>query len=197
MQIRTWNFLRTVTVATAIGALLAYGVSLFIPKHYVSNAVIGIDISKTENGPFSILSLSQRVLSREALTKIISNRGLFQTDRPGKPNEELVERMRNSVQLQPMRSTKGELVAFAVNYVSDSPVAAQSVNQDLVAGFIEENFRSRPGEAIRMVVIDPSSLPKTSSGHPSWIVPEGLIAGLLAGLVIGIVRLVRKPASTA
>jgi len=197
MQIRTWNFARTVAVATALGALLAYGASLLVPKHYVSQAVISIDSSGQKDIGLHMHGLSQRVLSRASLTKIIANRNLFQNERSRKPLEDVIERMRESVQVLPMQSAKGELVAFALNYSSDNPVAAQRVNSDLVAGFIDENVRSAPGEGMRMMVLDPSSLPKRPSDHTSWIVGEGLVAGLLAGLIIGIVQLLRRPAKTA
>ena len=62
------------------------------------------------------------------------------------PIEDVVEQMKNTIQIQPMASPTGgadRIPAFAVSFSYDNRLTAQRVVQDLVSRFIDENIRNR------------------------------------------------------
>jgi uncharacterized protein involved in exopolysaccharide biosynthesis len=62
------------------------------------------------------------------------------------PIEDVVEQMKNAIQIQPVGSSTGtqdRLPAFAVSFSYDNRMTAQRVVQDLVSRFIDENIRNR------------------------------------------------------
>jgi uncharacterized protein involved in exopolysaccharide biosynthesis len=62
------------------------------------------------------------------------------------PIEDVVERMKNAIQIQPVASPTGtadRIPAFAVTFSYDNRLIAQRVVQDLVSRFIDENIRNR------------------------------------------------------
>lgn len=83
-------------------------------------------------------AISQQLLSRTRLERIILDNGLYARARQAKPMEDVVERMRADIQVQ---MVKGD--AFRVSYVADVPVIAQKVTERLASLFIEESLRDR------------------------------------------------------
>jgi polysaccharide chain length determinant protein (PEP-CTERM system associated) len=83
-------------------------------------------------------AISQQLLSRTRLERIILDYGLYERARQAKPMEDVVERMRAEIQVQ---MVKGD--AFRVSYVADVPVIAQKVTERLASLFIEESLRDR------------------------------------------------------
>src|SRR3954470_2228485 len=93
-----------------------------------------------------INSMAQTILSRTVLTTIINSFGLYQRERTRMPIEDVVEQMKNAIQIQPVASQTGtadHIPAFAVSFSYDNRLIAQRVVQDLVSRFIDENIRNR------------------------------------------------------
>jgi len=131
------------------------GVYLY-PDSYVSQAVVKIVpqqvpqnmVQSAINQQMSdrINSMAQTILSRSVLTTIINSFGLYQRERSRMPIEDVVEQMKNAVQIQPVASPTGtadRIPAFAVSFSYDNRLTAQRVVQDLVSRFIDENIRNR------------------------------------------------------
>ena len=131
------------------------GVYLY-PDSYISQAVVKIVpqqvpqnmVQSAINQQMSdrINSMAQTILSRTVLTTIINSFGLYPRERSRMPIEDVVEQMKNTIQIQPMASPTGtadRIPAFAVSFSYDNRLTAQRVVQDLVSRFIDENIRNR------------------------------------------------------
>jgi polysaccharide chain length determinant protein (PEP-CTERM system associated) len=102
-----------------------------VPESYVRSTVTG----RIED---RLQSISQQILSRTRLEKIILDFDLYPKKRRRLPMEDVIEGMRTDVSV---RVVKGD--AFQVSYVGDSPHLAMRVTDRLASLFIEENLRDR------------------------------------------------------
>src|ERR1051325_2739281 len=83
-------------------------------------------------------SISEQILSRSRLQKIITDYGLYIVERANEPMEDVVERMRKTIAVE---TVKGD--AFIVSYTCADAHVAQIVTQRLASEVIEENLRDR------------------------------------------------------
>ncbi len=102
-----------------------------VPESYVRSTVT----ARIED---RLQSISQQLLSRTRLERIIRDFDLYQADRQRMAMEDVVERMRADIRVQ---MDKGD--SFRVSYIATTPVMAQKVTQQLASLFIEENLRDR------------------------------------------------------
>ena len=102
-----------------------------IPESYVKSTVT----SRIED---RLQSISQQILSRTRLEKIILEFDLYGDARKTMVMENIVEWMRKDISVE---TVKGD--AFRVTYVSGDPQAAMKVTSRLASLFIEENLRDR------------------------------------------------------
>src|SRR4051812_34451491 len=150
-----WILLPALTVASIMAV-----VSVNLPRYYKSSTVIGIDAQKvpqefvrnTINSDVvqRLQTISQEILSRTRLQKIIDQYGLYK-EKSHLTQEDVVEQMRKDIQLdvveeksdRPTRSLGG----FKITYTSTSPQMAQQVARQLGSLFIEENLKLRQAQA--------------------------------------------------
>jgi polysaccharide chain length determinant protein (PEP-CTERM system associated) len=83
-------------------------------------------------------SISQQIMSRTRLERIIQDFNLYTVERRTAIMEDVVERMRGDILVQVV---KGD--AFRVGFSSDEPRTAMRVAERLASLFIEENLRDR------------------------------------------------------
>ena len=83
-------------------------------------------------------SISQQILSRTRLERVIQDFDLYPRERALNPMEDVVEQMRRDIDVQ---IVKGD--AFQISYVSKEPRTAMRVTERLASLFIEENLRDR------------------------------------------------------
>jgi polysaccharide chain length determinant protein (PEP-CTERM system associated) len=102
-----------------------------VPESYVRSTV-------TTRVQDRLQSISQQLLSRTRLEKIILDFNLYTAERQRAAMEDVVERMRGDIQV---RMDKGD--TFRVSYIATTPAMAQRVTQQLASLFIEENLRDR------------------------------------------------------
>ena len=102
-----------------------------VPESYVKSTVT----SRIED---RLQSISQQILSRTRLEKIILEFDLYADARKTMVMENIVERMRKDISVE---TVKGD--AFRVTYISGDPQAAMKVTSRLASLFIEENLRDR------------------------------------------------------
>ena len=102
-----------------------------VPEAYVKSTVTG----RIED---RLQSISQQILSRTRLERIILDFDLYPKHRAVAPMEDVVERMRGDITVQVV---KGD--SFRVSYVGDGPRIAMRVTERLASLFIEENLRDR------------------------------------------------------
>jgi polysaccharide chain length determinant protein (PEP-CTERM system associated) len=107
-----------------------------IPDTYVKSTV-------SANVEDRLRSVSEQILSRSRLERIVQDFDLYRAQRQSGPMEDVIQRMTNDidVKLQPNETS------FRVAYVSPEPAVAQKVTERLAALFIEENLRDRENQA--------------------------------------------------
>jgi polysaccharide chain length determinant protein (PEP-CTERM system associated) len=103
-----------------------------VPESFVKSTVTGRLQDRLQ-------SISQQLLSRTRLERIIRDFNLYPAERQRAAMEDVVERMRTKDIRVGME--KGD--TFRVSYIATNPVMAQKVTQQLASLFIEENLRDR------------------------------------------------------
>ena len=126
----------------------AIGVSMRLPDLYRSETLILVVPQRVPESYVRstvtmriedrLRSLSQQILSRSRLERIIDDFQLFDKDVQKRPMEAIVEEMRQRVIVDTVRED-----AFKVSYISEVPRTAMIVTDRLAAMFIEENLRDR------------------------------------------------------
>jgi polysaccharide chain length determinant protein (PEP-CTERM system associated) len=83
-------------------------------------------------------AIQQQIMSRTRLERIILDLDLYARERETGIMEDIVENMRQSVQIQPIRGD-----AFRVAFVNEDPRLAMRVTERLTSLFIDESLRDR------------------------------------------------------
>jgi polysaccharide chain length determinant protein (PEP-CTERM system associated) len=103
-----------------------------VPESYVRSTVT----TRIED---RLQSISQQILSRTRLERIIQDFNLYTRERESGIMEDIVERMRNrDINVEVL---KGD--AFRVTYVGEDPTVVMRVTDRLASLFIEENLKDR------------------------------------------------------
>jgi polysaccharide chain length determinant protein (PEP-CTERM system associated) len=102
-----------------------------VSESYVRSSVTG----RIED---RLQSISQQILSRTRLERIIQDFNLYPQQRRTAIMEDVVDQMRGAISVQVV---KGD--AFSVGFASDDPRTAMRVTERLASLFIEENLRDR------------------------------------------------------
>jgi protein tyrosine kinase modulator len=152
---RWWILIPTVVVTMSV-----FLVSGRLPKLYKSETLILVDPQKvpteyvrpTISGDVSdrLQTISQEILSRTRLQKIIDQFGLYK-DQKNLAQEDIVEMMRKDITLDIVadpRARPGSGVGgFKISYFGSSPALAQQVTRQIASLFIEENLKVREQQA--------------------------------------------------
>ncbi len=215
MQILSGTAWLKLTAALALaGAMAAAGVSFVVPTRYESSAVLRLTRQQgAQPSPDNLPEMKEDVLSHGSLLQLIQKPSLdlYKSERQSLPLEDIVEQMRDDIQVQPLpmapgSSGSGSGSAFRVSFAYPDQVKARAVVRELVTRFAEQNVTiSRNGEAVyqafwhrppppaelgeNLEVLDPASLPKRPSSpdrlaFTAW----GLVFGLLLGLLVTLAR---------
>ena len=102
-----------------------------VPESYVKSTVT----SRIED---RLQSISQQILSRTRLERIIQDFNLYAEERQTGIMEDIVEQMRADIKVDVV---KGD--AFRVSYIGRDPRTVMKVTERLASLFIEENLRDR------------------------------------------------------
>ncbi|MCP5380898.1 MAG: lipopolysaccharide biosynthesis protein [Kordiimonadaceae bacterium] len=118
-----------------------------IPDNFVQSTV-------TSYADERIGVITQRVMIRENLLRIIDKFNLFGDDRRSVPASDLVERMRNmvsveiiSADVQGQKNNGKTAIAFKISVEHSKPNLAFSVANEFVTLFLDENVRNRISRA--------------------------------------------------
>ena len=131
----------TLTLLTVIGSQLlpnryrSETLIMVVPQRVPESYVKATVTSRIED---RLQSISQQILSRTRLERIIQDFGLYPKERQGGIMEDVVERMRRDITVQVV---KGD--AFRIAYASDNPQTAMKVTERLATLFIDENLKDR------------------------------------------------------
>jgi len=152
---RRWWILLTACGTT----LVTIGVVKLLPNRYTSEAtvlVIQQQVPERYVVPTTTTDLSQalqgmtqEVLSRARLLSIIDDVGLYAKERRHLAPEELLDKMRRDILIQPLESgtERRDVNAFKISFVSDNAEQAHEVAGRLTSLFILENVKMREHQA--------------------------------------------------
>lgn len=111
-----------------------------MPKDYVLPNV-------AENLQERLQSITQQILSRSRLLHIVDELNLYAKERTRLSPDEIVERMRKSIDIELVRGADNRISAFNIYYTADDPKVAQRVTSKLTNLFINENLEVRQQES--------------------------------------------------
>jgi len=146
-----WRWWWLLVVPWVVVAIVSFVVVRRLPDVYRSESLIQVVPPRVPEGYVRSLSarlgdrlpvISQQIMSRTRLERVIQDFDLYAEDRKSKLMEDVVLRMRDEVGVQ---MVKGD--AFVVSYVSNDAQTAKKVTERLASLFIEENLRDREGLA--------------------------------------------------
>jgi polysaccharide chain length determinant protein (PEP-CTERM system associated) len=142
---------------------MAAGVSLitFLPDVYRSTATVIVDnqqvpeafVRSTVTSALEIRlhTISQEVLSRARLGKLIETLGLYAELRKSAPLETVIGSMRRDIKLEiksaQLRGLREATVAFTISYQGRDPATVSRVTNTLASFYAEENVRARERQA--------------------------------------------------
>jgi polysaccharide chain length determinant protein (PEP-CTERM system associated) len=134
----------------AVGLALVPMIAKYVPEVYRSETLIMVIpqrvpdtyVKSTITGTVEdrLPSISDQIMSRSRLERIINDFDLYRDMRSTVPMEDVVQRMRSDI--GPPEIREGEQ-SFRVAYVNADPVIAQKVTARLASLFIEENSNER------------------------------------------------------
>ena len=146
---RRWQFL----VPFFCGWVLVWGASWLIPSTYRSGTLILVEqpsvpekyvVSNIDSDiQHQLDSITQQILSRTRLLRIIDSLGLYAQERKHKSPDDLVEKMRKDIEIELSHGDDKKLSAFNIYYANRDPKMAQVATAELANLFITENLEQR------------------------------------------------------
>lgn len=144
-----WHFL----VPFFLGWLLVWGISWVMPSIYRSGTLILVEqpavpekfvVSNIDTDiQHQLDSITQQILSRTRLLKIIDHLNLYAQDRGRVNDDVLVERMQKDIEIELVRGDDRKLSSFNIYYLSRDPGTAKRGTNELANLFITENLEQR------------------------------------------------------
>jgi succinoglycan biosynthesis transport protein ExoP len=147
---RWWLILPVFIVGTA-----AWVVSWFVPAYYRSETLILVEqqkvpeqyvVSNVANDIQERLqSMTQQILSRTRLLRIIDELHLYADQRARLSPDEIVDQMRKDILIDLVQAPgrREDLTAFKISYSSRDARLSQQVTNQLTSLFIDENLKAR------------------------------------------------------
>lgn len=135
------------------GWLLVWGASWVWPSVYRSGTLILVEQPAVpeklvasnidDDIQRQLDSISEQILSRTRLLKIIDSLNLYAEERIRKSPDELVDQMRKDIDIELVRSDDRKLASFNIYYLNRNPEMAQRATNELANLFISENLELR------------------------------------------------------
>ena len=135
--------------------LAGFGITRVWPCLYRSEALILVERQQvpaqyvtpnvTTDAQDRLQSMTQELLSRTRLTRLIEQFNLYPRERSHMIMDDLVDKMRKEIKIDPVKSTgrPDQLTAFTISFAAPSPRLAQQVTDQLTSILIEENMADR------------------------------------------------------
>jgi polysaccharide chain length determinant protein (PEP-CTERM system associated) len=143
-----WRRKSAIVIPFVLIAMGTFAVARYLPDQYRSETVIlvvpqqvpesYVRATVTTRIEDRLQSISQQILSRSRLERIITDFNLYEKEWRSGIKEDVVEKMRKDIAVDVL---KGD--AFRVAYVGDNAVTVMKVTDRLASLFIEENLKDR------------------------------------------------------
>jgi polysaccharide chain length determinant protein (PEP-CTERM system associated) len=148
-----------IVVPLIASVFISFGVYKFLPKVYKATTLILVQPQKvpesyvrptiTDSVASRLNTISQEILSRTRLEKVIEEFNLYSEARRNVPMEGIVEMMRRAVEVKVQTNPQYERVqnSFSVSFEGKDPKTVMRVTNRLASLFIEENLKVRESQA--------------------------------------------------
>ena len=166
-----WIVLPALLVAMTVAM-----VSVRLPKAYRSQTLILVDPQKVPSDYVKptvssevtdrLQTISQEILSRTRLQKIIDQFGLYKDQQGRMSQEDIIEMMRKDIKVEVVTEENARTkssAAFKISYVGKDPALVQQVTRQIASLFIEENLKVRQDQAQGTDAFIESELNKASA----------------------------------
>jgi uncharacterized protein involved in exopolysaccharide biosynthesis len=150
---RKWWILAPTVVTAVVTSAISYHM---LPDRYKSESTVIVRSPRvpadyvrpmvSDRFRARVEQLSQMILSRTRLERIINDFDLYEVERQTAPLSEVIQQMREDIHvdfLSTSEAPENDVTAFKVSFVSSDPRLAQRTTERLTSLFIEENLRSR------------------------------------------------------
>src|SRR5467141_3433619 len=139
---------------------IAFGVGHFWPEQYRSEALILVEQQKVPelyvtpnvvtNLQDRLQSMTQQILSRTRLQKLIEQTNLYPDLRQRMNNDEIVDKMRADIRIELVQAPRrqDELTAFRIYFLYGSARVAQQITNELTSLFIDETLQARGQQSV-------------------------------------------------
>lgn len=146
-------------IPLALSVLVSYGVCKYLPKVYKATTTILVQsqrvpteyVRPTITDPITsrLTTISQEILSRTRLERVIQELDLFPDLRHKRPMEEVIEVMRKAIEINVLSKSPNERGqnSFTISYEGKEPRTVMMVTNKLASLFIEENLKVRESQA--------------------------------------------------
>lgn len=142
-----------ILISIFVGWLVVWSASWVLPPRYKSTTLILVEQptmpkeyvtpNVSDNSQERLQSITQQILSRTRLLKIIEDLQLYSGSGPRLSPDEQVDRMRKNIDIELVRDPQNRVNAFNVYYTARDPLIAQQVTNQLTELFINENLEVR------------------------------------------------------
>jgi polysaccharide chain length determinant protein (PEP-CTERM system associated) len=144
-------FAVAVSLARALPDLYRAKATVLIERQQVSEAFVRPSV--TAELETRIQTIRQEIMSRTRVIDLIARFNLYPDLRDRRPVDEIVDRMRKDIQLNPIAvdqvSGRAATIAFTVSYLGRDPQLVAEVANTLAAMYVEENTTVRGRQATR------------------------------------------------
>ena len=139
---------------------VAFGAAHFWPEKYRSEALILVEQQKVPelyvtpnvvtNLQNRLQSMTQQILSRSRLQKLIEQFNLYPDARQHANIDEVVDQMRKDIRIELVQAPQrqDELTAFRISFLYSNARVAQQITNELTTLFIDENLQSRGQQSV-------------------------------------------------
>jgi polysaccharide chain length determinant protein (PEP-CTERM system associated) len=137
-----------IIIAFTLCMIISFGVYKFLPKEYRAKTVVLVRVQKVaenyvrstiiEPAALRLNTISQEILSRTRLEKIIKEFNLYQDKVNKLTMEEIVELMKEKIDVKVRKPD-----AFSISFEGREPETVMNVTNKLASMFIEENLKFR------------------------------------------------------
>ena len=115
-----------------------------VPEAYVRSTV-------TDSVAGRLNTISQEILSRTRLEKVIQELNLYPGLLKERPMEEIVETMRKNIEVKVQQNPRRDRMqqnSFSISFLGKEPSTVMMVTNKLASLFIEENLKVRESQAV-------------------------------------------------
>ena len=148
-----------IIIPFVLGVLVSFGVYKYLPKVYKATTLILVQSQRvpesyvrstiTDSVASRLSTISQEILSRTRLEKVIQEFNLFSEIRNSVPMEGIVEMMRSAIEVKVQTNPQCERIqnSFSIAFMGKDPETVMMVTNKLASLFIEENLKVRESQA--------------------------------------------------